>query len=95
MAKTAAPADPLAPLAPETMREIAATGVVRSYPKNTIIINEGEVGDSLYIVLSGRTKVFASNAAGSEGVSVPISNAPCDENGSRACAIRLPSEPFP
>jgi CRP/FNR family cyclic AMP-dependent transcriptional regulator len=68
MAKTAAPADPLAPLAPETMREIAATGVVRNYPKNTIIINEGEVGDSLYIVLSGRTKVFASNAAGREVV---------------------------
>jgi CRP/FNR family cyclic AMP-dependent transcriptional regulator len=68
MAKTASPADPLAPLAPETLREIAATGVVRSYPKNTIIINEGEVGDSLYIVVSGRMKVYASNAAGREVV---------------------------
>ncbi len=71
MAKTAASFDPLAPLAPETLREIAATGVVRSYPKNTIIINEGEVGDSLYIVLSGRTKVYASNAAG-RGLSSPF-----------------------
>ena len=60
--------DPLAPLAPETLREIAATGVIRTYPKNTVIINEGEVGDSLFIVLSGRMKVYASNAAGREVV---------------------------
>ena len=66
MPKTAS-ADPLA-LAPETLREIAATGVIRTYPKNTVIINEGEVGDSLFIVLSGRMKVYASNAAGREVV---------------------------
>lgn len=60
--------DPLAPLAPETLREIAATGVIRTYPKNTVIINEGEVGDSLFIVLTGRMKVYASNAAGREVV---------------------------
>jgi len=67
MPKTAS-ADPLAPLTPETLREIAATGVIRTYPKNTVIINEGEVGDSLFIVLSGRMKVYASNAAGREVV---------------------------
>src|SRR5215469_10821667 len=64
----AAPGDPFAPLTEQTLREIAATGVVRNYPKNAILINEGEVGDSLYIVLSGRVKVFASNAAGREVV---------------------------
>src|SRR5437764_4027643 len=68
MAKTAPSSDPLGPLAPETLREIAATGVVRAYPKNTIIINEGETADSLFIVLSGRMKVYASNAAGREVV---------------------------
>jgi CRP/FNR family cyclic AMP-dependent transcriptional regulator len=66
MPKTAS-ADPLA-LAPETLREIAAAGVIRTYPKNTVIINEGEVADSLFIVLSGRMKVYASNAAGREVV---------------------------
>jgi CRP/FNR family transcriptional regulator, cyclic AMP receptor protein len=60
--------DPLAPLTPETLRKIAATGVIRTYPKNTVIINEGETGDSLFIVLSGRMKVYASNAAGREVV---------------------------
>jgi CRP/FNR family cyclic AMP-dependent transcriptional regulator len=67
MPKTAS-VDPLAPLTPETLREIAASGVIRTYPKNTVIINEGEVGDSLFIVLSGRMKVYASNAAGREVV---------------------------
>jgi len=67
MTKTASH-DPLSPLTPETLRQIAATGVIRTYPKSTVIINEGEVGDSLFIVLSGRMKVYASNAAGREVV---------------------------
>jgi CRP/FNR family cyclic AMP-dependent transcriptional regulator len=66
MPKTAI--DPLAPLTPETLRQIAATGVIRTYPKNTVVINEGETGDSLFIVLSGRMKVYASNTAGREVV---------------------------
>jgi CRP/FNR family cyclic AMP-dependent transcriptional regulator len=56
------------PLAPETLREIASSGVARTFPKNTILINEGDHGDSLYIVLSGRVKVYASNEAGREVV---------------------------
>ena len=61
-------ADPFAPLQPETLRAIAATGVVRTFPKNTVLINEGDVGDALYVILSGRVKVFASNEAGREFV---------------------------
>ena len=33
-----------------------------------MLIHEGDVGDSLYIILSGRVKVYASNAAGREVV---------------------------
>ena len=62
------PADPYAPLAQDTVRAIAASGVVRQFPKNAIIINEGEHGDSLFIVLSGKVKVYASNEAGKEVV---------------------------
>jgi CRP/FNR family cyclic AMP-dependent transcriptional regulator len=65
---TPPPVDPLAPLAEATLRAIAAGGVVRSYPRNAVLINEGDVGDSLFIVLSGRVKVYASNDAGREVV---------------------------
>src|SRR6202163_4662559 len=59
-------ADPLTPLAQESLGAIAATGVVRTFPKNAVLINEGDTGDSLYIVLSGRVKVYASNESGRE-----------------------------
>jgi CRP/FNR family cyclic AMP-dependent transcriptional regulator len=66
--RDAVPVDPNAPLAPDTVRAIAASGVVRQFPKNAVIINEGEHGDSLFIVLSGKVKVYASNEAGKEVV---------------------------
>lgn len=50
------------------MRAIASSGVVRKFPKNTVLINEGDQGDSIYIVLSGKVKVFSSNEAGKEVV---------------------------
>jgi len=58
----------LPPLSQATLDAIASAGVVRSYPRNTVLINEGDEGDSLYIVLAGRLKVYASNAAGREVV---------------------------
>jgi CRP/FNR family cyclic AMP-dependent transcriptional regulator len=62
------PHDPLAPLGEDLLRQIAATGVIRSFPKNTVLINEGDLGDSLFIILTGKVKVYASNAAGKEVV---------------------------
>lgn len=61
-------ASPGLALPDDALRQIAASGVVRTFPKNTILIAEGDVGDSLYIILSGRVKVYASNSAGREVV---------------------------
>ena len=48
--------DPFAPLHPDTLRDIAASGVVRTFPRHTVLINEGDRGDTLFVILSGRVK---------------------------------------
>ena len=50
------------------LREIAHQGGVKPYPAQAVIINEGDAADSLYIVLSGRVKVYSTNAEGKEVV---------------------------
>lgn len=45
-------------LSPE-LRTLALRGVVRSYPKKTVIINEADIGDSLFVLLKGSVKVFS------------------------------------
>ena len=62
------PIDALAQLPQSAMHELAASAVTRRFPKNAVLINEGDPGDSLFIVLSGRLKVYASNEAGKEVV---------------------------
>ncbi|NJD86806.1 MAG: Crp/Fnr family transcriptional regulator [Betaproteobacteria bacterium] len=48
------------------VRELATLGRVRSYPKNTVIITEGDSSDSLFVVLSGKVKAFVSDSEGHE-----------------------------
>jgi len=48
------------------VRELAKRGQVRAFPKNAVIINEGDRGDSLYVILSGRVKVYVSDDDGRE-----------------------------
>ncbi len=45
---------------------LAARGIVRSYRKNAIVINEGEAGDSLFVLLQGQVKVYATDENGRE-----------------------------
>jgi CRP/FNR family cyclic AMP-dependent transcriptional regulator len=40
--------------------------ITRTFRKNTVVINEGDEARSLYIILSGKVKVFLSNADGKE-----------------------------
>jgi len=53
-------ADPLdtLKLTPET-RALAQRGELRRYRKGTLLIEEGDFGDSLYLVVSGRVKAFS------------------------------------
>lgn len=48
------------------LRALALRGHPRSYKKNTIIISEGDAGDTLFVVLSGSVKAFSTDQDGRE-----------------------------
>lgn len=56
----------LARLPDAAVRQLAGHGMVRSFRKDAIIINEGEPGDSLYVILSGRVRIFLTSDDGRE-----------------------------
>ena len=57
--------DLLTPLLPE-LRSLARRGVLRTYRKNAVLINEGETGDNLFVLLKGSVKIFAMDQSGRE-----------------------------
>ena len=48
------------------MAAVSSLVVTRSFPKNTLVICEGDTSDSLYVVLSGKVKVYLSDEEGKE-----------------------------
>jgi CRP/FNR family cyclic AMP-dependent transcriptional regulator len=48
------------------LQSISNVTAVRTYPKNTIIISEGDNSDSLYAILSGKVKIYLSDDEGRE-----------------------------
>jgi CRP/FNR family cyclic AMP-dependent transcriptional regulator len=45
---------------------LADRTAVRSYPKQAIIVNEGDESDSLYLIMSGRVKIYLADEHGKE-----------------------------
>jgi CRP/FNR family cyclic AMP-dependent transcriptional regulator len=50
----------------EPLRVLARRGETRSYRKNTLLIEEGDHGDTLYLILAGRLRSYASGDKGRE-----------------------------
>jgi CRP/FNR family cyclic AMP-dependent transcriptional regulator len=48
------------------LHALAARGVQRSFRKGLVLIQEGDVGSTLYVVLSGRVRAYASDQRGRE-----------------------------
>jgi len=48
------------------LKTLGEQAVVRGFPKNAVIINEGDRSDSMYIIVSGRVKVYLADESGKE-----------------------------
>jgi CRP/FNR family cyclic AMP-dependent transcriptional regulator len=61
----AAAPEPFAALS-EPLRALAQRGELRRYRRNTLLIEEGDHGDTLYLILAGRLRSYASGDKGRE-----------------------------
>lgn len=59
---------PFAHLDENALRALAPNAVRRSFARGAVIVSEGDATDALYVVLSGRVKVFVSDESGKEVV---------------------------
>lgn len=55
-------------LSDEQIGLLTERAVVRTYPKGAIIVNEGDQGNSMFVVQSGSVKAFLSDETGKEVV---------------------------
>src|SRR3954469_3789891 len=53
-------------LSESELRAIARHGSTRSYAKSTIVVAEGDRTDTLFIIVSGRVRVFVADESGKE-----------------------------
>jgi len=60
------PSSSTAALTDALLQEMAAGSGVKRYPANAVLINEGDRADTLFILVSGRVKVYAASDAGKE-----------------------------
>ena len=61
-------AGPFANLDTSALRALAPHGITRTFPRNAVVVNEGDTTDSLYVVIAGRVKAFAAEEDGKEMV---------------------------
>jgi len=50
------------------LRDFAQRAETRTLPKNTVVVSEGDRTDSLYIIVSGKVRIYVSDEKGKEVV---------------------------
>jgi CRP/FNR family transcriptional regulator, cyclic AMP receptor protein len=53
-------------LSSEEIEALARGAAVRTFPKNAVVVNEGDRTDSLYVILAGKVKVFLADEDGNQ-----------------------------
>jgi len=57
---------PIWSLPEQYLKTLAEHGSVKAYPKNAVIVNEGDQSDSLYVIVSGKVKIYLADEEGKE-----------------------------
>ncbi len=50
----------------EDLEQLASQVVTQHYPKNTMVVSQGDKSDSLYVIVEGKVDVFLQNEKGKE-----------------------------
>ena len=50
----------------EDIESVAAQTAIRQFPKNTVIVSQGDETDSFYVIMQGKVDVFLHNDKGKE-----------------------------
>lgn len=83
-------------LSSRQLNKMATYGVVRNYPKNTILVNEDAESASLHVIVSGMVKMYMSDERGKEFIMTVLGPGDCfgeiellDVGPSMASAVTL------
>jgi CRP/FNR family transcriptional regulator, cyclic AMP receptor protein len=55
-------------LSPEALAKIESRAVARNYPRNAVVISEGDEATSMFIIVTGSVKVYHTEADGKETI---------------------------
>ena len=72
------------------LQEVIDYSVVKKVPKNTLVVQQGDQTDSLYIIIEGTVDVFLQNDAGKEIIINSLG--PCDSFGELAPLGHIPRQ---
>lgn len=67
----------LAGLSDAELARVESAATTKTFPKGTVIINEGDSGSSMFLLLHGRVKVFVSDGHGKEFVLAVLGPGEC------------------
>jgi CRP/FNR family transcriptional regulator, cyclic AMP receptor protein len=71
-------------LTPTELDALVASSTSRSFPKNTVVIHENDPADSLFVIESGKVKVYCSDKNGKEF----IMNTALLDDSTRSASVR-------
>jgi len=60
------PPQPAERLSDKMLAALERSAQIRRYPKNTVLISQGDRGETVYFILEGRVKIYVSDDAGDQ-----------------------------